>query len=277
MADLLDDVQEFHFNENLVGRINNLSLSPSAENALFPLFEAISNSFHAIEERFGEEVQNGRISVNLFREKVEQEKGDVWQVRSIEVIDNGIGLTEENMLSFRTYDSRHKLEKGGKGVGRLTWLKVFNNTFISSVYSHDGSKKRWNFNFSLDNQKAFKNHEVFIEKPNTPFETIVKLDGMRSEYFSKCPKKTDTISSYVVSHFLKFLLAPKCPSILLWDGDEEIDLRERAKNGIRKLVEEKITLTNGQVLALSHLLVSKDVSEKKTWTNALVFRAWKSS
>ncbi len=38
----------------------------------------------------------------------------------ITVSDNGIGLNEENYVSFRTPFSQHKIEKGGKGIGRLS-------------------------------------------------------------------------------------------------------------------------------------------------------------
>jgi hypothetical protein len=36
-----------------IGRINNISLAPSPKNTLQPMFEALMNLIHAIEERFG--------------------------------------------------------------------------------------------------------------------------------------------------------------------------------------------------------------------------------
>lgn len=55
------------------GRIKNISLAPNSKNALFPLFEAIMNSIHAIENRFGK--------VNLTEGKIELEavKNEEWQ------------------------------------------------------------------------------------------------------------------------------------------------------------------------------------------------------
>jgi hypothetical protein len=50
------------------GRIKNLSLAPNTKNALFPLFEAVMNSTHAIEERFGrDQVSKGEIDIQVIR------------------------------------------------------------------------------------------------------------------------------------------------------------------------------------------------------------------
>ena len=45
---------------NLPGRVRNVSLAPS--NGLMPLFEAVSNSIHAIEEA-GRAPEDGRIKI----------------------------------------------------------------------------------------------------------------------------------------------------------------------------------------------------------------------
>jgi hypothetical protein len=40
------------FEFDLAGRVRNLGLPASATNSLIPLFEAVSNSIHAIESRW---------------------------------------------------------------------------------------------------------------------------------------------------------------------------------------------------------------------------------
>ncbi len=50
------------------------------------------------------------------------------------VEDNGIGFTDENFKSFGTMDSRAKIQHGGKGIGRLLWLKGFDHADIESVF-----------------------------------------------------------------------------------------------------------------------------------------------
>jgi hypothetical protein len=43
------------FKSNFIGRIQNISLAPSSDNSLAPLFEAITNSIQAIEDKFGKD------------------------------------------------------------------------------------------------------------------------------------------------------------------------------------------------------------------------------
>ncbi len=117
--------------ENLEGRIANLAMAPSMENTLIPVYEALMNSIHSVQERFGEDqTDKGFIHLKIHTD-------DDGNPHSFTIEDNGIGLNDRNFKSFRTYDSRHKVKKGGKGVGRLTWLKVFEGGHVHSVYEGD--------------------------------------------------------------------------------------------------------------------------------------------
>ena len=91
-----------------IGRINNLSLAPSTKNTLQPMFEALMNSIHAIEEKFGKNsLSKGRIDIEVTENKEHGYTG-------FTITDNGIGLNEENMTSFRKSDSMKKVKFGGK-------------------------------------------------------------------------------------------------------------------------------------------------------------------
>ena len=62
--------EQFSLVENLYGRINNLALQPSLENSIFPIFEAVSNSLNAIEEKFGlDNLNKGLIEIEVYRDK----------------------------------------------------------------------------------------------------------------------------------------------------------------------------------------------------------------
>jgi light-regulated signal transduction histidine kinase (bacteriophytochrome) len=124
--------------------VRNLALGPSTpSNALVPLFEAIYNALHAIQEKFGEAWhESGNIVVTRQAED---------QTVSFQVRDNGVGLNEENFASFRVYDSDHKEKIGGRGVGRLTWLKVFEHVRITSMFLDGARCFRRSFTFQLDN------------------------------------------------------------------------------------------------------------------------------
>ena len=95
--------------EDLAGRIANLAMKPSHANTLIPLFEAIMNSIHSVQDRFGED--NWEENCDIEVQVLQDENRDT---HSFKIIDNGIGLTDENFQSFRTYDSRLKSSRGGR-------------------------------------------------------------------------------------------------------------------------------------------------------------------
>ena len=139
MADLQSDI---------LGQVARLPLRPSEANALLPLYEAVSNSLHAIQEQFGDAkvVQSGRIDIEVLRTDINDSPNSVV---GFKIIDNGIGLNTANYTSFLTPFSQHKIAKGGKGIGRLGWLKIFEKIRIESQYSDNGSLCVRDFDFML--------------------------------------------------------------------------------------------------------------------------------
>ena len=116
---------------NLHGRLRNTSLP--ASSGLMPLYEAVVNSIHAIEEAAVPMIQ-GRITVRIlrgtqqsldFNDEDDAETAPLKEpIVGFRVTDNGIGFNDDNMASFRTLDTEHKADKGGRGVGRLLWLNT---------------------------------------------------------------------------------------------------------------------------------------------------------
>ena len=49
--------------------------------------------------------------------------------------DNGIGFTDEHFRSFQTSDTTYKAKTGGKGIGRLLWLKAFSKAEVESTFN----------------------------------------------------------------------------------------------------------------------------------------------
>src|SRR6185312_14402610 len=124
---------------DFVGRVERLSLRSTPDNALMPLFEAVSNSLHAVDDRFGKEASSkALIKVDILRADLADEKSPVG---GFIVEDNGIGLDRKNFESFRRLDSRHKMDRGGKGIGRLGWLKVFQQIEVDSTYMDSGETR----------------------------------------------------------------------------------------------------------------------------------------
>src|SRR5438093_12232325 len=93
---------------DLRGRVKNTKLAPA--NGLLPLFEAVINSIHAIEEN---KAAAGKITVTIERSPIQgvlQAEGPVTiePIDNFLVMDNGAGFTERNFTSFDTADSRVK-------------------------------------------------------------------------------------------------------------------------------------------------------------------------
>lgn len=129
---------------NLVKRIERLPKPTNVTGAMQPLFEAISNAIHSTQDRYGKRVAaEGRVVVTV---NTNRHKDNVWAT----VEDNGYGLTEKNWEAFTTTDTDNKIDKGGKGVGRLIWLDCFQDISISSVHVNpEGEKHRRSFKFRL--------------------------------------------------------------------------------------------------------------------------------
>jgi len=216
---------------NLTGRVKNFKLPKN--KPLIPLYEAVVNSLHAIDERRKEEphFSSGHIQIKIIRTpQISQDSSEISSVESFEIIDNGIGFTKQNMDSFLESDSTYKSEIGGKGVGRFTWLKAFSKVTISSIFSENGTFQKRNFTFSLadwivdDDPVEEKSHEC---------RTIVTLHSYKDDYKKSVPKEVDKIAMYIMHHCLVYLLDDNCPQIIISDDSSEIILIDLFREKIK--------------------------------------------
>ncbi len=245
---------------DLAGRVRNLSLPASAANALIPLFEAISNALHAVEARFGDHhPEAGEIEVEILRSGGAEEPAIVGFL----IRDNGVGLTDENMTSFRTSDLPFKIARGGKGVGRLTWLKTFSDCEIKSWFARDGRPMQRSFSFSLRQDNPISRHVVTTAPSRSKFGTEVRLAPFLSPYDAHCPKRASTIAAKIVGHFLTYFAVGKIPRIILIDS-ETIDLRafytdNQSRNDV---AVAQLTIVPGQdpyEFQIFHVLLKKQL------------------
>lgn len=126
---------------NLHGRLRNTSLPKS--HGLQPVFETVVNSIHALEEK-GNLKTTGKITLRIQRTKqlsiATTDDTSFPDIEGFIVEDNGVGFNDENLESFETLDSDHKIDKGCRGVGRLLWLKAFEEVKIDSTFKADGNR-----------------------------------------------------------------------------------------------------------------------------------------
>ena len=131
---------DLHPKSNIANKVRNTSLPKT--KPLLPVYEAVSNAIHSISEMAKKQSISGRIIINLIRTGSsdilkELAEIDQYPICSIEVIDNGVGFNNENMTYFIEADTDHKIEIGGKGVGRFVCLKAFKSILISSVFEYN--------------------------------------------------------------------------------------------------------------------------------------------
>src|SRR5690554_7291120 len=111
---------------DLKGRVNRLRLAE--RNMLLPVFEAVVNSIHAIEDT---KISDGKIEIEIKRTaqvSLEMEGRSLPEVIGFKISDNGIGFNEDNYESFKREYSTHKANRGGLGIGRFMWLRSEEHT-----------------------------------------------------------------------------------------------------------------------------------------------------
>jgi hypothetical protein len=238
------------------GRINNISLAPNPKNTLYPLFEAIMNSIQAIEERFGRDhVSSGYIRVTLIR----TENGGCI---GFKISDNGIGFNQQNLDSFVKMDSQKKASIGGKGVGRLLWLKVADLVHIESVYVDTGTPRQVAFDFCLVD--PVQNIDYSDDARPEMIGTTVDLCPYREAYASSIPRKAATIASRILAHFISYFVNISQPKIEIRDGDDTIDLFDQFTLSTERDQDFKfsLALSEGEFSFVYHcFLLPKSISD----------------
>jgi hypothetical protein len=209
---------------NLAGKISNTTLSEN--KPLMPLFEAVVNSFQAIED-LGESHPTPRIEIIVDRDPVLSDGvGDLkeGEVDGFTIIDTGIGFTETNYIAFITSDTQNKASRGGKGLGRFVWLKAFEYVVIESHFYRNGGLAARSFRLSI-NGSGHESANIQPSNERSP-KTIIKLVGFKNPYKKKCPKNLRTIAHRIVEHCLPFFLDPKVPSVIIKDDSSSVILNE---------------------------------------------------
>jgi len=218
------------------------------------------NSIQAIQDKFGDaNLSKGMINIHIDRSN----KG-----LNIYVKDNGIGLNDENFSSFLTPDTDHKVMRGGKGVGRLTWLKTFYSTNISSFFDVDGKTYKRSFLFQNRENQAISNHLYEPCKNSQEHGTLIELIDMRGGYLQTFPSKGSTIANHIIRHFLPIFISGECPEISFFYNDEAIDISAELNNSIHEKSESTIHFTTSdkreEKLKIVHMRITSRSAPKSS-------------
>lgn len=212
---------------NLRGRLRNTSLPIS--KGMLPLYEAVSNSIHAIDD-CQSPAEKGRITVVITRDSQgmidfnddakrpgPEVRGDIT---GFKISDNGVGFSDENMESFLTLDSDYNASRGGRGVGRLLWLKAFERAAVESVYGEKPSRKKREFTFDA---RQGVSEPTVTDANGEARHTTISLIGFERRYRDASPKSAKVIAKNLFEHCLWYFVRPGgAPRIEIIDDDETV-------------------------------------------------------
>lgn len=240
-------------NIDLLGRIKNINLTTSTP--LVPLFEAVINSIQSVEDT-GEKPRDNYIRIKVLRDTSQiamkmDDSSVVYPIIGFIITDTGVGFNEENFISFQTSDSTYKSNIGGKGVGRLTWLKAFDSVKTESFYEDVIGLKGRSFTFSEDNGVS-NLPELKVTKESKRL-TKVHLEDYKRTFANKTPKHLDIIADKIIEHCLSFFILEKCPRMELYDDFDSINLNDHYKSHVdENMASDKFEIA-GTAFNIKHI------------------------
>src|ERR1700733_15751756 len=255
---------------DVVNRVKRLPKPSKVTEALQPLFEAVSNATHAVEDAFKEAwMEKGRIEVTIKNLKSHARFEAV-------VADNGIGLTDERYKAFCTTDTPFKIERGGKGVGRLLCLDAFESTTVTSTYAEAGKLFRRSFRFVLDEKDQIVDEQIEEVPPAaTPPGTTITFRGIKgAAYQNRFPSQAGSVIRHFGSHFFADFILGKAPSIgLSIDGQGALFPQDVKDLLVEDRGTSKIQNEEFGELALASFICKKEASADFDGTHQLHYVA----
>jgi hypothetical protein len=242
-------------NTDVIGRVRNTPLAAGA--GLMPTFEAIVNSVQAMDG-----LVPGTITVRIDRAQGTLNLPDIHgntiaDISDFIIIDDGRGFSTANFRSFETMDSREKAAMGGKGIGRLLWLKAFESAEIDSVFEENGKWYRRTFRFTLTDS-GIEDHElVELPMPRKKAETKVRLSGFRKQYRDGSPKSAEAIGRRIVEQCLGMYAIAAMPVVIVDDPSEKtkINLSDVYKKDYETLSQKRTFEIEGQAFTITDILL----------------------
>ena len=194
----MPESQTVYMPMSLAGIVDNFGLGVR-DGVWYALFEALSNSIQSI---YLNNVESGVINLVIQRNNEMNLENAVSEINNIIITDNGVGFNELNFSNFKRGYTTSK--DGCKGIGRISFLKVFEKAVISSVYvGEDGNKYKLEFDFSTttDLEKVAPVKISSLE----PIKTQIVLTKCKQSYKKWSRKGINDIKSMIQEHFYPML------------------------------------------------------------------------
>ena len=200
-----------------------------------PVVELIVNAIQAIDEA---DRTDGKIVIRVLRDNQKELDGSLPNIIGFEIEDNGIGFTDSHRKSFDTLYTDLKIAEGGKGFGRFTCLKYFEDLIVNSIF-HDGENFKTR-QFSMGKEQDIIVLEKLGISDKEQSGTVVRLSSLKSG--PTLDKKLSTIARNLVERLLPYFISQEyvCPDILLSEQDngKTICLNESFRNELSAMIQE---------------------------------------
>ncbi|HEJ2472902.1 TPA: ATP-binding protein [Vibrio cholerae] len=245
---------------NLKGRLRNTSLPKS--HGLMPVFEAVVNSIHSIEEKGNSDTGKVVLRINrATQESLDFDAKSLPPILGFTITDNGCGFDETNFKSFETLDSDHKIDKGCRGVGRLMWLKVFDLVEVESHFIDvDSQLKKRVFRFNDKSGVHSENVQVATEQQSG---TQIKLVGFDESYRKQVPTKGLTVANQLLEHVLwYFVRQGSAPNIQVEDAGEIFELDSLLEEHMHESALLETIKIRDYAFDLTHIKFRASVNKK---------------
>ena len=219
-------------NVNIRRAIENIR---AITNVYTPVVEMIVNAIQAIDES---ERLDGKVSVRAIRSAQIELDGGLPDISGFEIHDNGVGFTDEHRDSFDTLYTDRRINEGGKGFGRFTCLKYFEDLHVKSVYPKNAQLNLRSFSMGKDHDIIVR--EKIAESDDTRSGTTVTLTRLKNG--PTFDKKISTIARSLVERLLPYFITQGyiCPEIVLSEknGSDRIRLNDFVKNEVSTFIRE---------------------------------------
>ncbi len=190
----------------------------SGTNIYTPLVELVVNAIQAIDAKG---IPNGLVEIEVLRNGQADVLDRLEDVDGFVVKDNGIGFTKSNRDAFDTLYTEQKIADGGKGFGRFTCLKYFDQVRVSSTFAEGDAFHDRSFRMGLDK-------DIIVDEKEGPSQAqvtgaTVEISGIKSVRFPD--KKLETISRVVVERLLPYFVDKEraCPRVVIRDANKPSD------------------------------------------------------
>lgn len=213
--------------------MSNVNIRRAVENiranttVYTPIVEMIVNAIQAIDETGR---TDGKVSIRALRSSQTVLDDGLPEVIGFEIEDDGVGFTDVHRDSFDTLYSDMRINDGGKGFGRFTCLKYFENLHVCSVFRDSGGFKERRFSMGKDNNIIV--NEKVKECQQKESGTVVTLSTLKKG--PSFDKTLRTIARHLVERLLPYFITQdyECPKIILMEenGDGAIYLNDYVRD-----------------------------------------------